>query len=87
MYLIFLDSLSYLGASSMQRRPTATHFLQKMKQTITTSSFWYEERGHSKAGTRAGGGRPGDDKDGASTVSDEEEDGGDKQRQHVCSAI
>ena len=30
-----------------------------MKPTLTTSSFGYEERGHGKAGTHAGGGRQG----------------------------
>ena len=52
----------------------------KMKPTLgsplTTSSFWYEERGHDKAGTRAGGARRGgDDGGGVSTASGQEEDG------------
>ena len=47
-----------------------------MKPMLTTSSFRYEKRGRGKAGTRAGGKRLGDDGDGASTASGEEEDGG-----------
>ena len=48
--------------------------LLKMKLTLTTSYFWYEERGNGKAGTRKGGGRPGDNGDGASTAPGKEED-------------
>ena len=48
----------------------------KMKPTLTTSSFWYEQRSHGKAGTRVGGKWLGDDGDEASTASGEEEDGG-----------
>ena len=62
-----------------------THLL-KMKLTLTTSSFPYEERGNGKAGTRKGGGRRDDDGDGASTASVEEEDG-DENAEVTCMKV
>ena len=57
-----------------------------MKPTLTTFSFRYEERGHGKAGTRAGGRRRGEDGDGASTAPGEEEDG-DENEEVTCMKV
>ena len=48
-----------VGRGGGRRRPATATRLFKMKPTLTTSSFRNKERGHGKAGTRAGGGSRG----------------------------
>ena len=66
----------------VDRRHFCSRF--KMKPMLTSSSFRYKERGHGSEYTR-GRRTAGEDGDGVSTASGEEEDGSDLRRRHVCS--